>query len=282
MSAPQLAPVRSLNERDAGTPTRFRLQAYCAAVRIDLEGLKEILVPGNIEKLSRDCVVYNRYDDERIFIFRFGAAVFLNFPTAEHDHYLSRIGITPVQAKRGLNEWLTEDHFTLNVEPGVTKVSFNAVTIPDLELSRLHLVAHVLAQSSALELIEREVESFLAESERMTALFKRGGINFWHRKRLNTFLGEGLSARHRIVTQLAVLKEPEKTWETEELYHLYKGLFDNFEISDRFEKSERMLQLSSQVSELLIDMVNSHRSEIMEFTIILLISIELFKSVFWG
>ncbi len=257
---------------------RYRLQAYSASTKIALEQARELFVGSKFEQLSRECLLLERFEDEKVFIFRFGALVFFNVPPTEHEYYLRKLNLSA--GSGSAQPELTDDSFLLTIEPGVTRVAFNSVTLPDLDTTKLQLVCQVFAQSSALELVEHAVERFLAESERMTALFQSKGSAFGKRQQLIHFLGEGLRARHRIVTQLSLLKEPEKTWEKEDLYVLYKGLFANFEIEDRIEKCEHMIQLSSQVTELLLELVNARRAEIMELTIIILIGFEIVKSFF--
>ena len=275
------------NIQAVATVLPYRLQAYSSPTKINLEQCKGMFLPGpgRVERYSRECVIFYRYDEEKIYIFKFGAAVFFNFPPAEHEYYLSKLGIsihqTPLVNTGGfLGEDITEDNFVLNIESGVHRVGFNSVTLGDLDPNKVQLVAQVLAQSSALEIIEREVDAFLAESEQMTALLKGRGLFKGGRDRLVQFLGESLATRHRVVTQLSLLKEPDKTWEKEDLYFLYKELFANFDIEDRIEKIERMFQLSSQVTELLLGIVNSRRAEFLEITVIVLILIEIVKSFF--
>jgi uncharacterized Rmd1/YagE family protein len=265
-------------------PARYRLQAYSSPVKINTEQCKAVFLPspGRVERFNRDCSIFHRYEEEKIYIFKFGAAVFFNVPVTEHEYYLSKLGIAarPTTASASFaaegNE-ITEDDFIINVESGTPRVGFNFVTLNELEPNKVQLIAQVLAQSSALELIEREVDSFLAESEQMSTLLKNRTLLKGNRERLLRFLGASLSARHRIVNQLSLLKEPDKTWEKEDLYFLYKELF---EIDDRIEKIERMLQLSSQVTELLLEIVNARRAEFLEITVIILIFIEIVKSFF--
>jgi uncharacterized Rmd1/YagE family protein len=174
---------------------------------------------------------------------------------------------------------MSEDEVTIKIEPGVMEVGFNTATVPEFDLVLIQMVAQVLAQSSSLELIEWEVEEFLADSDRFTRFLQGREFKRPRRSELLRFLGSGLSAKHRIVNQLALLTEPDKTWEREELYRFYKELFVNFEIKERIEKIEKMLGLSSEVSELLLEIVNARRAEIMELTIIFLIAFEVVKSL---
>ncbi|MBN8550838.1 MAG: RMD1 family protein [Deltaproteobacteria bacterium] len=261
---------------------RYLLHAYSAPARFSLRQVSELLINEKKERYNQDCLIVHRNNIEKIFIFRFGTIVFFNVAVEEHENYLSTLGMTPKKKaveQKDLDE-LAEDDFTLTIEPGVTEVSFNAVKIPEFDLAKLEMVAHILAQSSALEIIEWEVEEFLAESDTMTRGLKRGGLISRSRSKLLKFIGEGLSARHRIVNQLLLLNEPEKTWEKEDLYKLYQDLFKNFDMKDRIDRLEKMLGLCSDVSELLLEVLNARRAEVMEIVIIILIGFELLKSLY--
>lgn len=259
---------------------RYLLHAYSAPERFSLRQVSELLLNEKKERYSQDCLIVHRNNIEKIFIFRFGTIVFFNVAVEEHEAYLSTLGMTPKKRveQKDLDE-LAEDDFTLTIEPGVTEVAFNSVKIPEFDLAKLEMVAHILAQSSALEIIEWEVEEFLAESDTMTRSLKRGGLVSRSRAKLLKFIGEGLSARHRIVNQLLLLNEPEKTWEKEDLYKLYQDLFKNFDMKDRIDRLEKMLSLCSDVSELLLEVLNARRAEVMEIVIIVLIGFELIKSL---
>ncbi len=260
---------------------RYVLHTYSSPERFSMRQVSELLINEKKERYSPDCLIVHRNNTEKIFVFRFGTVVFFNVPVEEHAGYLGTLGMSPTlrttEKAKDLDE-LAEDDFTLTIEPGVTEVAFNSVKIPEFDLAKLQLVAYILAQSSALEIIEWEVEDFLAESEAMTKGLKRGGLVSRSRSRLLKFIGEGLSARHRIVNQLLLLNEPEKTWEKEDLYKLYLDLFKNFDMKDRIERLEKMLGLCSDVSELLLEVLNARRAEIMEIVIIILIAFEIIKS----
>jgi uncharacterized Rmd1/YagE family protein len=75
-----------------------------------------------------------------------------------------------------------------------------------------------------------------------------------------------------------LLNDPEKTWEKEDLYRLYLALWELFDIDERIEAIEKKLALSTEVSELLLDIANARRSEFLEWIIIALIAVEIVKS----
>ncbi|MCC6953093.1 MAG: RMD1 family protein [Deltaproteobacteria bacterium] len=260
---------------------RYALHTYSLPERISLKQATDSLYPGVTERYGPDCLIFHLSAAEKIFVFKFGAVVFFNVPTGAHQNYLDRLNLSTARKSQDVTaeEDIAEDEVTLSIEPGVLDVGFNSATIPEFDMVFIQIVAQVLGQASALELIEWEVEEFLRESERLTRFLQGREFKRPTRKSLLQYLGQGLSTKHRIVSQLALMSEPEKTWEREEAYKLYSGLYNNFEIRERVEKVEKMLRLSSEVSELLLEIVNTRRSEILEFIIIVLIAFELIKSL---
>jgi uncharacterized Rmd1/YagE family protein len=261
--------------------TSYALNAYSAPVHINLRETLDLLPGEPKERYDQDCLIVHRSEIAKIFIFRFGTVVFFDIPPEEHPHYLTALGITPkTKTDKIPSDDVAEENFSLTIGPGPMEVSFNSVKFSEFDLSKVQIVAHVLAQSSALEIIEWDAEDFLTESDKMSRYLMGGRFASRSRHRLLQFIGEGLSARHRIVNQVLLLNEPEKTWEKENLSHLYHDLFKTFDMKDRLERLDKMLNLSADVSGLLLEIVHTQRAEIMELIIIALISMELLQSIF--
>lgn len=263
-------------------PQQYALHAYSTAVKIGLRSRRDILPADKTERLTQECLVYHVGPQQKLFIFNFGAVVFFNVPREAHSDYLARLGLvarlhSPTTQPLSSDE-LAEDAYTVRVQPGAPQVSFNEVVVPDLDIAKIHLVAQLLAQSSALETIEWEVEEFLARSERLTMELQAKRWRRTIRREVMKLLAEGLTARHLLVNRLALLQEPEKTWEKEELYRLYLGLWETFDIDERIEILEKNLKLSTEVSELLLNILDARRSELLEIIIIALIFFEIVKS----
>lgn len=262
---------------------RYSLNAYSTYIRLNLKLVENIFPLTKLEKYDKDCTIYHKDDFQKIFLYRFGTVVFFNIPTEEHLGILSQIGINPINRNRITeDDDIARDDFQLKVEPGAAiKVEFNAVTIPELSINRLEIIAQVLGQSNAMELIEWEVQDFIAESERMTKVFKQPA---WfvsgERLKLLEFLGEGLSTRHKIVTQLSLLNLPDKTWESEELYALYMGLYKMFDFEQRVTSVDKKLEISSDVTEYLLEIHHNTRSEILEIIVVILILFEVIRPFF--
>jgi len=253
----------------------FPLHAYGIKRNLILKDVRQ--AHPDFKRYSSTCLILER-EDQQIFLFSFGAVVFFNVPTHEHNELLLKYGLsTEAQIE---NSDLAEDTFAIKMIENTTRVEFNIVTLPEIDSSSIHLAALILAQSSALDVIEKSVSDSLKESERMTSILRSNGWVRRKRRKLLQFLGESMSAKHRIVDQLSIFSEPEKTWTNEDYYNLFQQLRENFEIEKRVHQVERMLDISADSTRLLVDVVDVRRLEVLEVIIILLIAIEVVKSMY--
>lgn len=258
---------------------RFVLHAYSTAKQIPFRAIQESLPGIRAQRVGRDGLCCFFGESQFVFFFRFGAVVFFNVPVEEHAGLFDKLGAMGRAYRRAsaLDDELSHDHFILIPNAESLKFGFDRVSIPELSFSRLQIIVHLMAQSCALEILEWEVDEFLKESHRYTSLLRKvGGIRI-SRREVARFLGDGLHAKHRILRQLSLLSEPERTWEREDLYKIYLGLWETFDFSERLDLVEKSLSLSTEVSQLLLEILHSRRAELLEWIIILLIAIEVVR-----
>ena len=262
---------------------RFTLHSYSSATTYDLKAIPNALPEERVDRLNRECSLVTIEPLGRIFIFQFGSAVFCDVTPDLHPRYLTRLQralkpAAPVPDSLGM----TTDDIAVEVVPQKTNVAFQLITVPSDDIARMHLIALMLARSSALELVENEVTQFLEHSEQLTnsLVNPRRFVGVWDRHKLLRFLGQDLATRHRIVNRFALFDMPERAWENEEYYTLYRELYAEFDLQDRLEMVEKMLNLSSQVSSLLLNIGNARQAEVLEIIIILLIAVELLGALF--
>ncbi|HEY4000433.1 MAG TPA: RMD1 family protein, partial [Candidatus Xenobia bacterium] len=145
-------------------------------------------------------------DGGYVFVFTFGSVAFFNVGKAQQMEFLKALGPAPEDAPT--------DDFRISVRPEERdKVMFGQVVLPEVSEARLRLVARALAQSTALETVERMVEGLVERSAKMTDVMKLGGRVPGHEKDLIRFIGTALDARRSVLSSLAVLDAPEATWD---------------------------------------------------------------------
>lgn len=267
--------------RDPGnvnpSQAEYTLCVYSGLAKIDLKRTLSKL-DNKAAQHNPDCVIYEFGTTAQILIYAFGSVVFFNVTSDSHADFLDKIVLANNQEHSFTDDYhLSEDEFIIKINNSLKKanVCFNHVELPTLTNGAIQIVSLALAKSNALELIESRVEQLIHESEKHIQGLKRSNFTIAKRKRLLGFLSRALTARHRIVTQLALLDIPETTWESESLYELYFEVYDNLDVPDRIEVAEKMLEIAFSSSSFLLDMMNTKRGEQLEWIIIILIAIEI-------
>jgi required for meiotic nuclear division protein 1 len=256
----------------------YDIVAFGSATTVDLQTVWQNYKKFSPSRFGTDCIGVTFEDNKSIFIFSYGSIVFVNFTDDLFDHHLQSAGLLKAtRGKLSLNEEFVEDDFALIINPqSPQKIKFASVTLPSWDIHKIHIICTILAKSSALEIIENNVDQTARTSEDLTR-----HMSFWStllRSTLIKTLLDMLYIRHKTTTQLALLAEPELTWENEEANKIYTELLENFDIVSRLDRIEKILEVSSSVSQLQLDLINVRRSELLEMTIIVLIVLEIFRT----
>jgi uncharacterized Rmd1/YagE family protein len=258
------------------------LYAYSRGSAIQLQELANRFKPCTFQRLGPECLAISLAEPAKyLYAFRYGSIVLVNVPVESHDEILAKADFSATTTRTlSTNESFGEDDFYLRISYDAPKVGFNYVTIPEWQPAMVALVCNSLAHSSALDLIERDVEQTLHRSETMIRSVKETRGPGFRRARLLQELATLLETRHRIFNQLSLLSEPDLAWESELAARIYAGLIDNFDIKVRVERVEKNLSLIADVVELQLDLYNVQRSELLELIIIVLIVIEIIQPFF--
>lgn len=259
----------------------YKLVAYSVASGFDFKAL-----PAQLEQKDtrihrpEGCAIYELGFTKKVFVFPYSTVVFFNVPESEHAEYMKRLG-APITTPTPLRSY-SKDDYTIRVEHNTLDVEIDFAILPDIELRKILLIAQLVAQSTALQLIEWQVERFLSESEDMTKFLRRFGAVRQGRRDLLQFIGNSLATRHKIVRQLSLFNRPDVTWESDELYELYDQMvkIDIFDVEQRIDNVEKMLDVCGDVTDLLLEISHTRRSEILELVIIFLILIEVVRAFF--
>lgn len=168
------------------------------------------------------------------------------------------------------------DHDTFLLEDGdPVQVTFNAVRLPGRAPDLLRVVARVLAQSSAIDRLEGEIDRLLRDVETVVGELRDHGRITRTEDQLARFIGVVLHTRGELVSGLAVLDKPEETWEDQRSSDLHQALVRNFEIEERFKLLDQKLDLVQDAIEVITDMWRSRHATKLEWLVILLISVEI-------
>ncbi len=276
-SAPDSHPSLSAADRQFSTPgEQYRLHAWHLAERIPIKNVSEVLVSlgfpegEHLDPAGTDLVV-NLGEASWCFLYHFGSIVFFNAATPTRERILSAIR-TAVRSPAKI----TSDDFGVLVEKQATeRVAFDNAVLTDLTVSKVAILAVLLAQSTALEYHERLVEELLDGAEAITEPMKRHGRLPGYNRNMIRYIGFSLSTRRELVSSLYVIDAPDITWEDVALDRLFNQMKATMDVDARYRALEYKLKLVQEGVEVMVDLTNAQRNIWLEAVIVGLILVEI-------
>lgn len=211
---------------------------------------------------------------ERIFLFAFGAIVFVD--CNEHNirvilDYLGKWqpGLQSNQPFR----W--SDHYRLCISADTPAgCDNNAVTIPSGFSSSTLILATILAKSVALERVESSLETVLDRSEKRIEALEKGQLQGADAS-LARDAGAVLRLEYESIHYLGLIDKPESTWSDENADALYTMLARQFELRDRYAAVRHRVEVLKDLGSTFANLAHARRSARLEWIIILLIAFEI-------
>lgn len=250
--------------------TSFKARALLVGDRLDLRALEEAdslaLTPLTIDVEGGVAVLY-----------RFGAVVLFGVDPLHETVILQRLATLIT----GAYERPEVEEVAIRVEgEGREGMRGNTITIRNVEVERLQIIADVLAKSVVLAQYEAKVTHNIERIEPLAVDLERHGRISGNAKDMLKHIGTMLLSEYMMVGRVNIPEKPEVLWENPALQGLYGRLEDEFEILERHTALERKLNLISQTAETLLDVLNNRHALRLEWYIIILIVAELILSLY--
>lgn len=255
----------------------YNLEAVYLSKEINLAKASEKLDQNLIGK-RREFLTYLLGSDEYLFVFSFGAVVFVNIAVE-----------TQSAIRRSLGKFLTnsvrrpyQESYILENGSKTLEVGDSTARMPTIGSNEIEIVVRILAQSVALEYTEDLTDEILTNVEAMNTELEKEGRFL---KSTSSILQ--LSARNNgiiqfVVSKLSLLDKPDITWEQKNLEILFSRLSDLFELRSRFRNIEYKISFARENSELALTVLQGRRESFLEIIIILLIALDIVLYFFGG
>ncbi len=211
-------------------------------------------------------------------LFRFGVAVLIGLTAEEEAAFLLKIA-PRIVGRLGVAE---EERTFVEIAAGTDdQVSAGGpVTLGDMSLPRMLIVADVLAKSVALASDERDVTKVFGVIEPFAVELATRGRTRRNRTEILKLIGNALLVQHRVSGRVAVAEKPDALWDRHDLERLYARLEDEYELKERVETLDRKLTVIADTAETLADIIDTRRSLRLEVIVVLLIAIEIVTSFY--
>lgn len=247
-------------------------RAYCTASAYQIKALYERFKQvGANATLYRD-VIHFVVPGETIgdiFYFPYGASVFWGLTLERCQSYLEQIK----EFEDQLLDEIETDQFTFILGDS-PKIVEDEIILPNLDVLTRLAISHGLAQSVKLGTFESALrKTFNLTKQIPEDLSKFGSISL-SRREIRRKMGALFIERNSINLHVDVLDTPEFFWEYSELEPLYAMTANYLELETRVEVLNQRLDVIHELFEMLGNELNHQHSSRLEWTIIILIVME--------
>jgi len=227
---------------------------------------------------SRNLLVFKPEENEFVCVYGYGVMIFFGF---ESDARIAEIvnmvmgadGEDPAEIDDEIE--IEPDRHEIIIDPSQPEtVEFDFVRIHDFDIEKLLLISDVAAQSIMLDYLDERVETILVQFEQIHAKLARTGRLSVRTRKIMQMIGRNSTIIHFIIGKLSFLDKPDITWEEKEYETLFMKMRREFDLDDRFRALKFRLEFVKDSSVLVLDMLATRRSELLEITIIVLIAVE--------
>lgn len=246
-------------------------RALLLGERLDTDGLERA------DLVSTAPLAFHAGQSGFAVLYRFGVAVLFGLSPLEEDEIVKKIGLRVAGASRGDDETLIIEATPDGEEKALPD---GRLAVKDLSEARLLVIADVLAKSVALARDERRVNAVFDTIEPFAAELAAKGSPPWKRKSMLELMGQTLLVRHRVSGRVAVDDKPDVLWDRPDLERLYARLEDEYELTPRARTLNAKIDVIGETARALTDLIDAARSVRLEWTIIILIAMEIVLTLF--
>ena len=246
--------------------TAFGARALLIGERLDLRSWERV------ETLASTPLAVSLHGHGVAVLFRYGVVVFFNAAPQDEISFLEVI------RPKVVNPYGTAETESVEIRVAPTAketIIGGVVTLEQLSIERLQLIADTLAKSVVLALYESRVGAAFERTEPLARQVENTGKVKGRPRELLKNIGGTLVVEHLMVGRVAVVEKPELLWERPELEGLFIRLEDEFELRERHDILDQKLRVVSRTAETLLELIHSRHSLRVEWYIVILIVFEI-------
>lgn len=252
----------------------MRCTSYCTCANYDMAQLFQFLQPSGAVQLFRDIVHLQPKDAKgvkrNLFYFSYGTVVFWGFSQEEE---LALLESVKHFEKESLETYeLDEFSFTYGSRMGIKE---DRILLHKKDFLVKLALSYALVQSVKLTVFEDAIDRTIEHSKQLPKnLAEKGKISL-SRKETSRKIGHLYLERNYINLHSEILDTPEFFWSHAELEPYYRRVLHYLDVNKRADLLNRRLTLLHELFEILGNELNHRHASRLEWTIIILIFIEI-------
>jgi uncharacterized Rmd1/YagE family protein len=208
-------------------------------------------------------------------LFRYGVVVLFGVPLQDEINLINKIN------KLLTNPYPSPEIETIEIHCGRSNIGVQsgAVSLDEISLEKLQVIADALSKNLVLSLYEKNVANEFDKIEPLAQELATFGRVSGGSKKLLSKIGHMLLIQHRMVGRAEIGDKPETLWDFPHLGGLYASLADEFELEERQSALDRKLGLISDTAQTLADVWDNKQLHKLEWYVIGLILFEILLSL---
>jgi uncharacterized Rmd1/YagE family protein len=208
-------------------------------------------------------------------LFRYGVVVLFGVSLQDESNLINKIN------KLLTNPYSSPEIETIEIHCGRNNIGVQsgAVSLDEISLEKLQVIADALSKNLVLSLYEKNVANEFDKIEPLAQELATFGRVSGGSKKLLSKIGHMLLIQHRMVGRAEIGDKPETLWDFPHLGGLYASLADEFELEERQSALDRKLGLISDTAQTLADVWDNKQLHKLEWYVIGLILFEILLSL---
>ncbi|MBX9923347.1 MAG: RMD1 family protein [Rhabdochlamydiaceae bacterium] len=250
----------------------MRCTGYCTAASFDIPKLFQSLSTHHSVQLFRD-VVYVGITEDKIHVkdvFYFSYGVVVCWGMSEEEEQKALLSTQSFEKESGQK---TLDEFTF-VYGNSMKIEEDEIMLHNKNILTKLAISHGIAQSIKLITFEELIQKTIDLTRHIPAELARKGKIPLSRKEISKKMGELFMERNFINLHADILDTPEFFWDYPELEPFYRKSAHYLDVGKRVDILNKRLAIIHELLEILSAELNHQHSSRLEWTIIILIVIE--------
>ncbi|KAK9707204.1 hypothetical protein RND81_07G179600 [Saponaria officinalis] len=206
-------------------------------------------------------------------VFQYGSAVLFNVEDQEVDFFLN---IARRHASGVLRE-MKKDDYTVKEKPTLVEDmqgGADYIILKHLDTDGIRIIGSVLGQSIALDYFVSQVDLMVEEFAGINRGMEKTGTFTMHRKKLFQLVGKANSNLADVILKVGLFDRSEIAWREAKYAQINEYLREEYEVTQRFGNLDIKLKFIEHNIHFLQEVLQNRRSDLLEWCIIVLLSIE--------
>jgi uncharacterized Rmd1/YagE family protein len=222
-----------------------------------------------------------------VAVFRFGSVVFLNVSPPEIvqlvrdiKKYSKEPVPTGFERKESFGilvkpDMLDEATDEESTGPATPTVTGDYCIVPELDMNGVAVISNIMGQTVALDTYNDTVDDLLANFASINStVAKTGKFTSTDKDSLFKTVAQNNSIFIDMISKIKLKDRSETAWSITKYETIHYGLKSEFELDERFDQIEYKLSLIQDNAKFFLDVMQSQKSNSLEWIIVILISVE--------